>query len=429
MIDIDGEPRSVMEILFAVGLRPCVACGSRELGALEVRGGGPVRIYAAPCRRCGARREVRFRVRREPGSLPSPSRFELGGPEPSSIIKPLELVEELERIGPTIAVDPGVLGPESWRANYGSVVRALTCLAELLKFDRSDPREWPERYDRAALELEFERFAALLARYDVDAPRLNALDAGASARTVSRGEVSSHTLEAHLQWVKRGRTGDGRLDVANIDLTNVNIGAKDLSDARLDGVVLNGADASFSTFERAELAAVRAVQANLGSCSFVLARLVRCDFLGANVALGKLDDAVVGGGRFDRAHLDRTLWSRAKVYGATFREADFGNARLDEAVFTDCDLRGASFSLRTPGLLGTTTRTRFERCDLRDTLWTGRDLDGTVFVECRFYGTSGQPGRVSGVRVERPDLSPAGDGQTTDDGENVLALFAGRSGG
>jgi uncharacterized protein YjbI with pentapeptide repeats len=441
MIDVEGEPRSIVEMRFAVGLYPCTGCGSRDLGALELRGGGPVRIFSGPCPRCRTTREVRFRVTREPGTLPSPVRFELGGAAPSAIIKPIQLVEEHDRLVPRIQGEPETLAPAAWRANLELVDRAVTCLVELAKFipagsdtipdaaldaaSRADKKARPEKYTRVPIEHDRARHLAVIARHDADGPRIFALEAAASPRPATRGELSSRTLEAHLQWVKRGRTGDGRLDIAHVDVTGVKIGAKDLSGARLDGVILDRADASFSTFERAELVDVSAAQTNLGSCSFVDARLVRCDLIGANLALGKLDDAVLGGGRFDRAYLDRCLWRRTRADGASFRDADFGNAALDEAMFVDCDLRGASFSLRTKGVLGTTTRTRFERCDLRDTQWAGRDLDGTVFVDCKLHGTSGQPGRVAGVRVERPDLSAAGDGRTIGRDEDVFALWRG----
>jgi len=60
-----------------------------------------------------------------------------------------------------------------------------------------------------------------------------------------------------------------------------------------------------------------------------------------------------------------------------------GNSRLDRATLFDCDLRGADLSLHTPGMLGTNAGTHFERCDLRGTQWTGRDLTGATFTDCR----------------------------------------------
>jgi len=442
MIDVDGEPRSLSEMRFAAGLFPCAGCRSHDVGTLELRGGGQVLILSGPCPRCRTVREVRFRPRTDPATHGTPPAHELGGPEPSRIIRPMQLVEELDRLVPTISWTPHKLAAPAWRTSWAAIDRALTSATELLKFipagatavpdaaldaaGRADRSSRGEKYERAWLSGERDRFLALLETYKADAPRIYALEAAdRPATTPPRGELSSRSLEAHLQWVRRGRTGDGRLDIAHVDVSGVKVGAKDMSGARFDGVVFDRADASFSTFERAELTDVKMVQANLGSCSFVGARLVRCDLLGANLALGKLDDAVIGGGRFDRAYLDRCLFRRATLDGVSLRDADFGNSALDGAVFKDCDLRGASFSLRTRNLLGTTTRARFERCDLRDTKWADRELEGTTFLDCRLHGSSGKPARTVGIVIERPDLSAAGDGRVIGRDADVLAQWRG----
>lgn len=430
MIDIGGEPRSMAEMRFAYSLVPCSGCGSRDIGSVEYKSLGKVSVQSGACPRCRTLREVAFHPKAKLATT-APV-HELGGPEPSRIIKPIQLVEELDRVGPKIVWEPEELAPAAWRASYGAIDRALICVNELLKFigggadaipdaaldapGKADRTARPEKYRRDWLGAERDRYLALWDRYLADAPRKDAIeDAERGPVPEPRGEMNRHTVEAHMAWLRRGRTGDGRLDVANLQLVGVKVGAQDLSWARLDGVVLDRADLGFSTLAHAELTDVRLVQANLGSVSFAAARLVRCDLLGANVALGKLEDVVIGGGRWERTYLDRCLFRRARVDGTSFREADFGNASLDGAVFTDCDFRGASFSLRTKDLLGTTTRTRFEHCDLRDTKWAGRDLERTVFVDCRMTGVSGTPSRLESVTIDRADLSA----------EEVLALLRG----
>jgi uncharacterized protein YjbI with pentapeptide repeats len=92
----------------------------------------------------------------------------------------------------------------------------------------------------------------------------------------------------------------------------------------LESVTIAGVDVTFTSFDEAELVDLRASRAALQSCSFVGASLV------------------------------------------------------------DCDLRGADLSPGTPNLLGTSRGTRFARCDLRDTTWTGRDRDEATFTDCRF---------------------------------------------
>lgn len=435
-IHIEGQLRSIIELRFAAGLYPCPGCGGREVGEMKTYLSGGRYFAIVSCPDCRSSRKLSFRMRSYPPS-PSLERHELGGSEQSSVIRPVQFVEELDRVSAGVVWEPESLAPAEWRANRGALNRAATCIVELLKFipvgadsvpdsaldeaGRADALARPEKYQRARLASELDRYRDLFARHEKDGPRIYALE---PPRPTPRGELSSRALEAHLQWVRRGRKGDGRLDIANIDGAGVKVGAQDMSGALLEGVIFDRADVSFSTFAGAELTGVQMVQADLQSCSFVGARLARCDFTGAILALGKLDDAVIEGGRFDHAYLNRCLWRRARVRGASFLDADFANSALDDAVFIECDLRGANLSL-SKDLLGTTTRTRFERCDLRDTRWEGRYLDGAVFIDCRFHGAGGRPALIDGVRIERPDLSPDGDGSVIGRGNEVLSVWRG----
>jgi uncharacterized protein YjbI with pentapeptide repeats len=438
-IHIEGQLRSITELRFAAGLHPCPGCGGREVGEMNTYLSAGRYFADVSCPDCRLSRKLSFRMRSHPPA-PSLERYALGGSEPSSVIRPVQFVEELDRAGAGVVWEPESLAPVAWRANLDALHRAATCIVELLKFvpvgadsvpdsalddaGRADVLARPEIYQRVWLEAELDRYRDLFSRHEKDGPRIYALE---PSRPLPRGELSSRTLDAHLQWVRRGRKGDGRLDIANVDVTGVKVGAKDMSGALLDGVIFARADVSFSTFARAELRGVQMVQTNLQSCSFVGARLAQCNLLGAVIALGKLDDAVIEGGRFDRAYLNRCLWRRARVQGASFRYADLANSALDDAVFINCDLRGANLSLRedSKNVLGTTTRTRFERCDLRDTLWADRDIQGAVFIDCRFHGASGMPARLDGVRVERPDISPDGDGSVISESSAVLSVWRG----
>jgi uncharacterized protein YjbI with pentapeptide repeats len=435
-IHIEGQLRSTIELRFAAGLYPCPGCGSREVGEMKTYLSAGRYFAIVSCPDCRSSRKLSFRMRSHPPS-PSLERHELGGSEPSSVIRPVQFVEELDRVSAGVVCEPEKLAPGEWYANLSAIYQASICIVELLKFipdgadsvpdsahdktGRADALTRPEKYRRARLASELDRYRDLFARHEKDGPRIYALE---PPRPTPRGELSSRALEAHLQWVRRGRKGDGRLDITNIDGAGGKVGAQDMSGALLEGVIFDRADVSFSTFAGAELTGVRMVQTDLQSCSFVGARLARCDFTGAILALGKLDDALIEGGRFDHAYLNRCLWRRTRVQGASFCYADFANSVLDDAVFINCDLRGANLSLR-KDLLGTTTRTRFERCDLRDTRWEGRYLDGAVFIDCRFHGASGRPALIAGVRIERPDHSPDGDGSVIGRGAEMLSVWRG----
>lgn len=364
-------------MLFALSLLPCPACAARDWTWLFDRSGaGGTRIYSGACRPCRARSEARFHVPPVLEGSPAPPRFHLGGAQPSALIGPGEFLAEVARLAPGVDADPRRLAPEIWDAQWQGLVRLITCLTELIKSGGT------AECGIETLVSTHMRLCAVLAEYEADAPRVLALKTAANPPRLVRGEISSRSLEAHLQWVRRGRTGEGRLDVANVKLAGVKIGAKDLSGARIQGAVLERCDASFSTLAGAELEKVSFVQAHLGNCRFDEARVQDCDFLGANLALAKFSGATFCGGRFERAFLDRSTFRGARLNGVNFREAEFGNALLDDAVFMRCDLRGAKLSLNTARVLGTNVRTRFEGCNLRATTWQGRDLASVLFVDC-----------------------------------------------
>ncbi|HUJ62875.1 MAG TPA: hypothetical protein VLX92_30440, partial [Kofleriaceae bacterium] len=91
------------------------------------------------------------------------------------------------------------------------------------------------------------------------------------------------------------------------------------------------------------------------------------------------------------------------------------------AEFTDCDFRGADFS-NVKDLLGSSFEAVFVRCDLRDTRWQGRELHCVRFVDCKMAGVTGTP-ELASTAIERPDLSPAGDGSSIGSARDVLQLW------
>jgi O-acetyl-ADP-ribose deacetylase len=172
--------------------------------------------------------------------------------------------------------------------------------------------------------------------------------------------ISTAVLDAHRIWVERGQVGEGRLVIKDQE----------------------------------------AVGQALAGHTFAGASLERC--------------------RFDGAQLDGTTWQEATIRRSSFLDAVFGNTVLDDAVFTDCDFRGTDFSVIPEGPRGTTARTRFERCDLRGTIWIDRSLAGAVFVDCRFEAVAGTPRDFDPIEIVRPDLSAAGDGSSIGSASDVL---------
>jgi uncharacterized protein YjbI with pentapeptide repeats len=428
---IKGQVRSYHEVRVLATVRPCPKCGRHEVADVITRGGAGQLAVISTCEHCATRRILTLRMRHAPTSLPEPEAFQLGGPEPSVVITPAQFLETFDRASAAIAWTPEILMPDAWRASRAALVLALTCLNELLKFDDAALARAAAsagdaaRVAREAITFERNRLLALLERQGTDAPRVWALERIISPPDLpARGEITSRSLNAHLEWVRRKRAGEGRLDVARVSLARVKMGPQELSGARLEQVVFDGADARYSTFDDAELFEVSAIGTHFHHCSFQGAQLTHCDFLAANIPLGRFDRVVIDGGRFARTWLSRGIWKGARVEGASFRDADFGDSRLDDATFVDCDMRGAIFALHTPTLeLGTTYSARFEGCDLRDTRWDLRDLHGAVFIRCRWHGASGAPTHVADVTIEHPDLSPEGNRSDVAGPDAVFALW------
>jgi uncharacterized protein YjbI with pentapeptide repeats len=374
--DLPGEPRSWEEVRFAASLVACPGCGEPAPDASRLRPSALDKITLEnQCAGCGTNWTVRFRIALERGrprrNLDAPPEScHLGGLDPSTVIRAEQFVAEIERLSPLLAPEPGKLGHTDWRRQWYLQRRLLTCVNELLKLRPND----------VGLLAQRDRLLEVTEAFRRDAPRIHALEMAKTPVVRPRGELTARSMEMHRQWLQRGSVGEGRLDIADVDASGRRIGFMNLTSARLERVNFNHSNLAFAKFDRAQLIDVSMVAANLVDCSFT-GELIRCDLRGANLAYGKLDAVVITQSRFDRAQLDRSLFRRAQISGARFAGADFGNTALDGTVFTDCDLRGASFSLHTPDLLGTLVGTRFQRCDLRDTTWNGRRRCDATFIE------------------------------------------------
>ena len=154
------------------------------------------------------------------------------------------------------------------------------------------------------------------------------------------------------------------LDLDGLELSRMLLHGATLTDITAQRARLDGADASSTRWLRCEL----------GNCSLAMAvftggALERCNLL--------------------RASLEGTSWHRATLSHCILAHARLTDARLDRAVFSDCDLRGASMDIVRSPDVASLAGARFERCDLRDTSWGGRNLSGAVFTDCDLAGAHG----------------------------------------
>jgi hypothetical protein len=190
---------------FAISLDPCPKCGAiLSSDDLKLAGENDAWALYGDCPGCRDPRAFPFRTYGEPWKSPCP-KFELGGPEPSQIIRPGQFVAEIEKLLPAIRPDPTVLGLEEWRTSREANHRLGTLLLELRKFvpagaaaipreelSSEDARDWeahPERYGRSWMEELLARQNAMTERIVKDVPRISALEREARPGRKSRPQA------------------------------------------------------------------------------------------------------------------------------------------------------------------------------------------------------------------------------------------------
>jgi hypothetical protein len=387
-IAIPGEPRSLAEMHFVAGMDPCRACGDRQPLAWQTGGEGTRWIVRARCTRCGTLRSYQFESARDLLAVRHPSR-ELGGREPSRILDPYALVHEIDRLVPTIVTEPGQLIDPEWSRNFERIVRVQTALAELAKFiptgeqrvpgirhrdsrGHDDARARPERYSRMWIDETRVRWEAIAARLSREAAQI-----AGNPRVLSRGFLDRQALADHAAWLRRGRTGSGRMDVLGLDA---------------DGLMLDGADLSAARLER-----VRITRASFVEAKLLDAELTDCELDAARLSRAVLDQARLVRCSLEQALLAATSWRGAHVEDCHLLAASLAGARLEGARFVRCDLRGVDL--------------------------TGASLAGATLVACKVAGAHGVPAGSADLTVEDGDFSDHGDGSDLGDVEDLLAIL------
>jgi uncharacterized protein YjbI with pentapeptide repeats len=283
-----------------------------------------------------------------------------------------------------VVADPSSLDVTAYFVQRGGLVTALRMLDEAKK---SAPDDAPAIDARAA------QLKAHLATFELELPARTAASA-ALPRPAPKTLFNGATLDAHAAWLKRGKTGDGRMVLDDVSVGGMALGGLVAASSRLIKVSFNNATVGFGHFEDAELVECTAIEASLSRTIFERASLERCTFERTALMISHFNDARIAGGSFRSMNCDRGEWKRVTIKDCDLRDAVFGDAILDGSRFEDCDLRGADLSRHSTLPICTTRDATFRNCDLRGAKLGGRRLDHTSFIDCNLTDIDGTPDLV-----------------------------------
>ncbi len=222
--------------------------------------------------------------------------------------------------------------------------------------------------------------------------------------------VNDSTVIKHHNWYYRGKYGVGRLVVVGKDLRGMGP-VRDLRGARFVGCDMREANLARAWLEEIELIGCDLSGVRLENPLLDRARIEDCQLTGCTITLVNLIGAQILAGCWSDIECEHCDWTGTLVVHVNFRRTAIVNPILNDALFRDCDFRGAE--LRRGKLdvdVGTAYGTRFERCDFRGASLKGLRLRDTEFVECAFDGLRGKPAIEGPYSIRDPDFSAAFDG-------------------
>jgi uncharacterized protein YjbI with pentapeptide repeats len=194
--------------------------------------------------------------------------------------------------------------------------------------------------------------------------------------------------------------------------------ASDLLDRDLDGATIDNIDVSGRV-----VTGLRAKGATLRITNARDARFAGCDLDACELSYSSFDATKIEQCRFERSNLEATSWHSAQATSCSFADASLVDACLDNAVLRDCDFRGADLSVIESTLPDGVVRLKFLTCDLRNTRWSGRSLEGAQMFECKLHGAHGTPITIDSIEIVRPDLSELGDRSLIGSAGDVFDLW------
>ncbi len=213
--------------------------------------------------------------------------------------------------------------------------------------------------------------------------------------------------KAHRAWLERGETGRGRIDWVGRDLSGARDHGVPLRRARLVRCDLGRAIIQLSLMREIYVEASNCDGSGLVSDDASHSRWLRTSFRDANLGGSRFEQATLEDCDLSRANLNRTTLTDSSVVGCTFVDARFTDTTLDRGRLERCDFRGARFDVQwRDGQVAHAIATTFVDCDFGGATFERYTLSQCRFERCRFHDVAGPailPAPSTAVDCDPPD--------------------------
>lgn len=316
--------------------------------------------------------------------------------------------------------------------------------------DGGRPTPVPDGASEAAPPLTALELLGAIEEDDGGRPTLSGMEAPPVSAQKAAPQV--HKGEARMDLEQRIREGESleSLDLSDLDLSGFDFSGKKLANTKFDRANLKkcrmrGADLTGASFEGADLGETDLEDAVLERANLVSAKLAGANLRRAFVTDANFTTCDARRVAFDEASGQRTIFSRARLDGASalsvkLDTADFTEAQLDGANFEGSllpELRAYEVSAEDASFVNCTmqnarfdgaviSRARLDGASAEDSMWDRSVADGVCFERARLTGASFTKASLKGAVLSHCELEEARFNRANLTGAQFVGVDMGR---
>lgn len=196
-------------------------------------------------------------------------------------------------------------------------------------------------------------------------------------------------------------------DLADLDLSNLNLDGADFSYCYMEGVNLSGSSLKkaklvgailvYAQLDKVDFSAADLSEANLGAST-----LTASNFYQATLTKTNFNKATLTKCQFIQANLDATQWMEAKLIGCNFSQASVQKLNLIDPIFTECNFTECNLSQ------GNFINPVFKQCNFNRVIAEGTNFIKMQAEESNFVEAKLSNSRfLSGCQLDACNFSAA----------------------